>query len=148
MITKITTDDINYGVSGPLVAVPKQSINMAPQSAVMGIQIQDLKVVDQQPVRLVTPVNIQKTISGTQVKYNVQFMRDPTDATYSGTSVLIKTPIGTTALQASSGNGPITFSSSVSSAPASLATQTNTVRGNSTSTNFGQGNSRNLNQFA
>lgn len=143
---KPNLDESSYGISGPVIVVPKQTLNLQPVVGMMGVQVQQLKVVAQQPTRLVTPINVQRTPVGGNFQYSVQFMRDPTDPTYASTSVLIKTAVGTTALQASSGNGPIVYTAPRVSAPSSLATQVNTTAGTSTSTSFGSGNSRKLNQ--
>lgn len=146
MTNKPNIDDAVYSSSGPIVAVPKQSLNLVPMNTVQGVQIQQLKVIAQQPTLLQTPINIQRTPITGGYQFNVQFMRDPTNPLYAGTSVAIKTSLGTTALQASGGNGPIVFTSAKSSSPASLATSVSTTAGTSSSTNFGGGNSRPINQ--
>jgi hypothetical protein len=146
LTNKPNIDDSLYGTSGPIMAVPKQSINMGPVNTMQGVQIQQLKVIAQQPTQIQTPINIQRVVSGTGYQFSVQFMRDPTNPLYAGTSVAIKTNLGTTALQASGGSGPIVFSSPRSSAPSSIATSVSTTAGTSSSTSFGGGNSRPINQ--
>lgn len=140
-------DSAMYGTVRETAVIPKQVISMKPVDTIGGVQIRQLQVADTPPVAAVTPVNIQRLNLGNgQMKYFVQFIRDPTVTNYASTSVLLKTPNGVTALQSQGNEGPITFTTAQTTAPASVALQTDTTTGTATSTDFGTGTSNRINR--
>jgi hypothetical protein len=130
--------------------LPSQPVHLELATSFLGTQVQQLKTAAAPPVvNSAAPVTITRRNLGNGVlQYRVQFIA-PTaaqDPKYQTTSILIATPTGTTRLAASSGDGPIIFNSTQTTAPGSVVLQQNNSNGTS-KTGLGQGNSRALVQL-
>lgn len=141
----LNRDEVFYETS-PIVAVPRQEIRLAPQNSIFNTMIHVAQQNQQIPATPNTVLNIQQkpNLSSGSIDFFVQFMRDPTDKTYTGTTVFLANPTGTSELAALGVEGPIKFSRAANSVPDAISAQTNTVTSR-TSTNFGEGNSRTIN---
>jgi hypothetical protein len=133
-----------------LTDLPSQPVHLELATSFLGTQVQQLKTAAAPPVvNSAAPVTITRRNLGNGVlQYRVQFIA-PTpaqDPKYQTTSILIATPTGTTRLAASSGAGPIIFTSTPSTAPGSVVLQQSNSNGTS-QTGMGQGNSRALVQM-
>jgi hypothetical protein len=127
--------------------LPSQPVHLQLSTSFLGTQVQQLKTDAAPPVvNSAAPVNITRRNLGSGVlQYRVQFIA-PTqaqDPKYQTTSILIATPNGTVRLAASSGAGPIIFSSTQTTAPGSVQLQQTNSNGTSR-TGMGEGNGRAL----
>jgi len=148
MTNEPNLDNAMYGAIRETAVIPRQPINMKPMDIIAGVQIRQVQVADQQLTRIQTPLNTQRiSIGGNLSRIAVQFFRDPFDPTYAGTSVYVKSVNGISSLQGNAGEGPISFVSTATSGPASIAISTNGTSGTSTSTDFGTGTSEAINRL-
>lgn len=150
MINEPNLGEAMYGTVRETAIIPRQVATMKPMTTVAGVQIRQLQVSDAQPnPQFQAPINIQRqSLGGGVFKFSIQSIRDPAATNFSSVSVLLKTPNGITSLQAEGNSDlPITFTAGKSTAPGSVAIQTNTTTGTFTSTDFGVGNSSRINRL-